>query len=189
MMSRILPIFAVLIAIGIFVGYINPAYTGPVAALTKQIHDYNGALAASQQFSLQENQLTASRNAIPPEQISRLETYLPDGVDNVQLILDLDALAARSGLQLSNFDIQDTVAPNAAATADASLAPLALGSPATTDSLELSVKATGTYSAFRTFIAGVEQSLRPLDIVELNITDSPTGVYTYEMTFRIYWLH
>ena len=57
-----------------------------------------------------------------------------------------------------------------------------------TDSLQLSVSATGTYSAFQTFLAASEQSLRPMDVMDLSLKSATTGVYTYAITYQIYWL-
>jgi Tfp pilus assembly protein PilO len=185
MIGRILPIILILIAIGLFAGYINPVYSTKITPLKAEIHQYDSTLAAANDFNRKEAELARERNSIPNESIQRLETYLPDGVDNVQLILDLNALAAKSGMQLSNFDIKSSVsAPNASGGA----LPLQSGGKAM-DSLDLTVKATGSYGAFRTFLAGLEQSLRPMDIVQMSLADSQTGVYTYNITFRIYWLH
>jgi ABC-type multidrug transport system fused ATPase/permease subunit len=66
---------------------------------------------------------------------------------------------------------------------------IALESESPIDSLDITVAATGTYSAFHSFLSGVESSLRQLDVVKVEVKDSPTGVYTYEMTVRLYWLH
>lgn len=189
MIGRILPIIIILISIGLFVMLINPIYTQEILPLQAQVKQYDSALKAAADFNQREIALANERNVIPADSINRLETYLPDGVDNVQLILDLNALAARSGVQLSNFDIRDGAAPAASATTQSgALSAGAVGNQLT-DSLSLSVKATGTYSAFRTFLTGVESSLRPLDLVDMTVVDSATGVYTYTMTFRIYWLH
>ena len=206
--SRIVPILLVIGAIGLFIGYTQPTYGGSITALKDEITSLDSALNAAEQFKLKEAQLTQQRNAMAGEQLERLEAFLPDSVDNVQLIVDLNSLAARSGVQLSEFNIVggDTgsnttsstntgVAPLAAAGAAAgpgAMTPqsntLALQTSEPTESLELSVSATGSYAAFRTFLAGVEQSLRPLDVIELSVQDSETGVYTYDITFRLYWL-
>jgi len=187
MMSRILPIFAVLIAFGLFFGYINPTYSGEIAKISAQIREYDSALAAADQFAAKENELSQQQASINQDGLKRLETFLPDGVDNVQLILDLDALAARSGVQLSNFDIEQS-ASTASAPAMTEPGTLSLETSNPTESLRLSVSATGTYQSFRTFLSAVEQSLRILDVDEITVTDSTTGVYTYTATFRIYWL-
>jgi hypothetical protein len=189
MITKLLPVLAILIVIGLFFGYIDPTYTGQIAEAKSQIASYNSALAAAAQFNQKENQLIAEQNQISAASIQRVETYLPDGVNNVQLILDLNSLAARSGLQLSGFTVSNnSTAANSSASQGAGTAVPALNSGDTTASLDLSVSGTGTYAAFRTFLSAVEQSLRPMDVTQLSINDSTTGVYTYQMTLRIYWL-
>ena len=191
MISKLFPILAVLITIGLFVFYIDPTYNGQIAQAKSQIANYDSALTAASQFNQKESQLIAEQNQIPATSIQRVEAYLPDGVDNVQLILDLDSLAARSGLTLSNFAVSNNSSDSNTTTgvgtpAAGTKVPTLSGTAS--NSLDLSVSATGTYSAFRTFLAAAEQSLRPLDVTSLIINDSATGVYTYQITFRIYWL-
>jgi Tfp pilus assembly protein PilO len=183
MISRLIPALIILIAVAIFFGYINPTYTGHVAALRTEIQGYDSALLAAKQFSEKEAQVIAERDAIPAEGLARIEAFLPDGVDNVQLIIDLNALASRSGLTLSNFDIA-AVPTDKGQTGDK----LSLVAESPYEYLDISVSAVGSYAAFKTFLRGAEWSLRPLDLVDLAIGESKTGVYTYEMTFRIYWL-
>jgi len=196
-MSRILPLLALVFAIALFFLYVKPTFSGPIAATRTQIASYNDALAAADRFQQKEAQLTQQRAQIPADSLARLNDFLPDGVDNVQLILDLDALAARSGITLSDFNTTGNntttgTTPTATPTAPASTIPTlgqqALSSGDPTDSLSLTFKATGTYSAFRTFLAGMENSLRPLDVTDLQVTQSDTGVYSYAVTTRIYWL-
>lgn len=199
--SRIIPLLLVIGAIGLFMGYTQPTYGNSVTVLKEEIRSFETALSAAEQFKLKEAQLTQQRAALSQEQLDRLEAFLPDSVDNVQLIVDLNSLAARSGVQLSQFDIAEvgddaraetSAGQPAAGATTAPLAPtsapLALQSSEPIEALELSVSATGSYAAFRTFLEGVEQSLRPLDVVELSVQDSETGVYTYDVTFRLYWL-
>lgn len=200
MITKLFPILILLGALGIFIGYVHPTYTGKVAELSTEIKNYDAALESAKQFKLKEVQLSAERAALSAEQITRLEAFLPDSVDNVQLILDLNSLAARSGVQLSDFDIKDSDSESTQSQAggpvlvagDASMPPssgaLPLSGQKPVDSLEISVTADATYASFRTFLAGVENSLRPLDIVELSLKDAESGIYTYQITFRLYWL-
>ena len=208
--SRLIPILLIVGAGALFIAYTQPTYGGSIATLKTEIRDLDMALDAAEQFKMKEVELTRQRNLISPEQLARLDAFLPDSVDNVQLIVDLNSLAVRSGVVLSDFDIAGSSDTEETESAQATGAPMPgaadpmaagsavapIGSPATlaltagqpTESLELSVAATGSYAAFRTFLAGVEQSLRPLDVVELSVDDSNTGVYTYDITFRLYWL-
>ncbi|MBU2103670.1 type II secretion system protein M [Patescibacteria group bacterium] len=182
MITRLLPVVFILAAIGLFAGYIHPTYTGDITTLTAEIDNYKLALESAKRFKQKEVQLAGEKDQLSTEQLQRLETFLPDSVDNVQLILDLNSLASRSGVQLSDFDVSQ------AEKESNSFGAVELAPQTPYDSLDLSVSAVGSYPAFRSFLAGVENSLRPLDVVEIIVKDSETGVYTYEVTFRLYWL-
>jgi len=210
-MSRLIPFLAIVFAIALFFLYIKPTYSGTIADTRQQIASYDQALAAADRFQKKEAELTQARAQIPAESLARLSEFLPDGVNNVQLILDMDALAARSGVTLSDFSTQGsdsstddqsqastpstTASPDAGMDAGAVPGPdMAMGgtgaltSSSPIDSLTLTFKATGTYDAFRSFLSGMENSLRPLDVIDLDVTKSDTGVYAYTMSVRIYWL-
>lgn len=188
MINRFFPFICLLVAIGLFFVYINPTRTGSIAASKAQIASYESALAAADRFAEKQGELIVARANIPSEGLARLEAFLPDGVDNVQIILDLTALAARSGITLSDFDTTEAASggTGTAAAPTAEGLPLESGDPI--DSLDLTVSATGNYASFRAFLEGIEQSLRLLDVVNVSVVDSETGVYTYDMTIRLYWL-
>ena len=181
MMSRVFPLFAFAIALAIFFVYVNPTWTGSIAATQASIKVDTQALAAASSYSARQNQLASERNAIDPANLSRLTTLLPDSVDNVGIILDLNALAAKVGLSLSSADVSAPSSnTNAPATVSAGTAPVG--------SVDLVLSAVGTYSALQQFLSGVESSLRLLDVQNLSVKGSDTGVYTYQITLRLYWL-
>lgn len=192
MTARLLPLALVIGAIAIIFGYVQPTNNGSVAMLKTQIASLDTALAAARDFKNKEIELTRQRAALPQDQLARLAAYLPDNVDNVQLIVDMNALAARSGIVLSGFNISGGTQNGGTSTGDESVSDgngaLALNTGDPVESIELSVTATGSYNAFRTFLTGVESSLRQLDVVELSVQSSETGVYTYNITTRLYWL-
>ncbi len=181
MNSRILPIFALVAAIAIFFGYVNPQWNGAIASTKASIVSDNQALTAASDYVARKNELASKRNAIDPTDLARLKTFLPDSVDNVGMILDLNALAARSGLSLSNVDV--SAGPKTGSTG--------LGTKVgegPVGSVELSLSALGTYDSFKRFLSGVENSTRLLDVRDLTISGSNTSVYTYKMSIRLYWL-
>lgn len=183
MNSRILSLAALIIAAGMFLAYVNPTWNGLIASIKKEIAFDDDALAAAKQYSMQQNQLAASRDSIDPANLSALAIFLPDSVDNVGIILDLNALAARSGLSVASIDV---------VTGDAALRNQGAGAlPVTADlvgSVDLSLSAVGTFAALETFLKGAEESARLLDVRNLVVRGSSTGVYDYQMTLRLYWL-
>lgn len=185
MNNRILPSVALLIAIGIFFAYVHPTWNGSIAATKAAIELDNQALIAAEEYKQQENMLATARAAINPDDLTRLETFLPDSVDNVRLILDLNALAARSGLSLTNIDVvtNNPANPGASQTGLPSIHDDPIGS------VNLSMTALGTFSALQTFLQRVEMSARLLDVQKVVVKSSETGVYTYDLSLRLYWLH
>ncbi len=195
MNSRVLPILALMVAVGIFFVYVNPEWTGAIAQTKAAIAADNQALAAADQFTQTENQLASERSNIDPSNLSALETLLPDSVDNVGLILDLDALAARAGLALSNVDVANSTSgqssqsgASTSGTSGSGTQDMSAQPTSPVGQVDLSLSAVGTYDALRQFLAGVERSQRLLDVRDLSVQSSKTGVYNYKMTIRLYWL-
>jgi hypothetical protein len=184
MNSRILPMLAFIIALAIFFAYVNPTWTGSIAQAQATIAADNEALLAAKQYTAQQNQLAAARDSIDPANLNALTTFLPDSVDNVGLILDLNALAARSGLSVANIDVITTSAPASNATTGA----LPAAPKNQVSSVDLAFSATGTFNSLQSFLVGIEKSARLLDVHDLTVRGSDTGVYTYQMNIRLYWL-
>lgn len=180
MMSRILPILAFVIAVLVFFLYVEPTYSGSIAASQAAIASNKQALVAAAQYTAKENQLISAESQIDPAALAKLATFLPDSADDVGLILDLDALAAKEGLNLASIDVAAPGSQTGSAASSQSGSPYA--------SIDLTLTATGTYSSFRSFLSSIEESARLLDVRDLSVKGSNTGVYTYGMTIRLYWL-
>lgn len=177
-----MPIFAFVIALGILFGYVYPTWTTSIADIKTSIEASNLTLEAAQVYTDKQNALAAAREAIEVGNLERLETFLPDSVDNIGLILDLYALARRTGIVLSNIDVALEQEPSAAT----ENAPA--GTPDPVGFVDLSLSAVGTYTSLKAFLMGVEKSTRILDVQEISVKGSETGVYTYQMRIRIFWL-
>ncbi|MBU6214587.1 type 4a pilus biogenesis protein PilO [Patescibacteria group bacterium] len=182
MNSRTLSIVAVIVALGIFFGYINPTLSGSIADTKTKIASDDKALAAASSFAAQVKRLTDAQNTIGSANLARLMLLLPDSVNNIGLILDLNALAAKSSISVSAIDVSPI------AQASATVPGTGPGIQSPEQSMDFSLTLVGTYSAFKTFLAGIEKSQRLLDVQDLSIQGSDTGVYTYKLKIRLYWL-
>lgn len=159
-------------------GYINPTWTGSIAAMRTAIAADDQALASAQQFNNKKDELAKQRNAIDPASLTALETLIPDSINNVGVILDLNALAAHTGVSITAADVTATSAQ--------SNDPNMLQNPIGT--VELTLTASGTYQALQAFLSGVEHSARLLDVEDIAVSGSDTGVYTYQIHLSLYWL-
>src|SRR3990167_1778019 len=115
MSTRVLPTLAFMISVGIFFAYVRPVWSGPIQETKAAIQSNKKALVAASAYKMRESELASARDSIDPANLARLATFLPDSVDNVGLILNINALAARSGILLSNIDV---AANNSAASGD-----------------------------------------------------------------------
>lgn len=177
MISKLLPLFAFIVALLTFFLYVDPTYTGEIGAKQLAIASDNQALAAATAYTTKENELISAEKQIDPDALARLTKFLPDSANNIGLIIDINALAAKDGITLSGINVAQ---PTAATTPDPS-------SPAYS-SVDMTLSALGSYSAFHTFLSSIEKSARLLDITKLSVSGSDTGVYTYDMSLRLYWL-
>lgn len=173
---------ALIVAAGIFFTYVSPTWSGPIALKRATIASDDQALTAANTYKDQQNQLAAERNKIDQTDLDRLTALLPNSVGNIALVHDLDALAVRSGIALSTIDVTAGAAAMKFANASTPSTANPVGSG------ELTLSAVGTYGAFQTFLRSMEKSQRLLDVKDIVIKGSDTGVYTYHMKVSLYWL-
>jgi Tfp pilus assembly protein PilO len=179
--DRILPSIAILIAAGIFFAYISPTWRGSIAVQKASIALDDQALAAAEEYKTQQQELKVELAKISQEDQKNIATFLPDSVDNVGLILDLNALAAKSGLGLTGIDVLSNELTSTNAQGGA-VATNPVGS------VSLSLSATGTFDSLQRFLSRIETSARLLDVQDITVKGSNSGVYTYQMSIRLYWL-
>ena len=198
-MSKILTTLIMLgIAAGVFFVYTKPTYD-KVDTLKSEIAQFDGALDKSKEMQELKRSLLSRYNTFTSEQLNRLTRLLPDHVDNVRLVLDLDSLASRYGMAVQNVVInRDLASLEQSQTVIGTLSAQATRY----DSLTLQFATRGTYPNFMTFLNDLESSLRIVDLVGLTIDPEPivTGtdeagedvaplepVYRYSDTLRTYW--
>src|SRR3989344_3307896 len=132
------PILLAASAIALFMMYTDPAYQN-VKELQKQAAAYDEALDKSQELKRTRDQLISRRNTFSAESLQKLEKILPDNVDNIRLIIDINAIAARHSLSIKNIEL-GTVSDSASG--GNALAVGSSGSPVGSVALGFTVSAT-----------------------------------------------
>ncbi|HET8581469.1 MAG TPA: hypothetical protein VFL98_03315 [Candidatus Paceibacterota bacterium] len=191
-------ILLLLVAAVVFFGYTKPAYSH-VQELRAQSGQLNQILSEASEFQKLKSQLIARYNALPSDKLARLSKLLPDHVDNVRLILDIDSLAGQNGLALENVVINSGTGASGSGSgsdSDSSDAPTALGAASANQvpygTLTMQFKTEGSYQHFLQFLHGLEGSLRLVDVTDLTVSQgssaSAPDSYAYAMTIQTYWL-
>jgi hypothetical protein len=186
-MNRLVSIILILGAVGAFFGYINPTYGGSVKALQDEMKSLDVALETAAKFKQEQARLVQEREQITDTDLDRVKRLLPDNVDNVQLILDVDGIASESGVRISDIGIDKSQKSGSDGGNTAGQGVLIQDEKAY-ESLLLSFTATATYGQFKNFLRDIEDSLRTLDVVEISFGESETGVYKFDVRVRVYWL-
>lgn len=184
-MRTILPFVLLVAAIGLFFGYTNPTYT-TATAIKSENDSYNSALNTAQQLRSQRDQLLAKRNTFSTDDVQKLQRMLPDTVDNIRLIIDINNIAARHNLSLTNVQLGSV---SAGKTAGSQTAVGQSGDPV--GSVELGFGVVASYDNFQSFLLDLEHSLRLIDVEKIGFKNDVTNAQTstYTLTIRTYWLH
>jgi hypothetical protein len=104
MVKLFLPIILIGAAAVLFMFYTNPAYQ-TIKDLSLQQDSYNSALDKAQELHTLRDQLLAKRNSFSNDSLDKLHHVLPDNVDNIRLIIDINNIASRHNLALNNVDL------------------------------------------------------------------------------------
>lgn len=183
-MRTVLPILLIILAIGLFAVYTNPAYqnTGGIKDLQAQAAEYDQALSQSSDLRSARDQLLAKRNTFSTDDVRKLERILPDNVDNIRLIIDIQNIAARYGLQVKNVALGAT-------SADAQNQPLSVGTGnQSIGTVDLGFAVNATYENFLAFLNDLERSVRVVDVESIGFTAGSGDLNTYTLQIKTYWL-
>jgi Tfp pilus assembly protein PilO len=179
-MKNIVSIILVVVAIVLFVTITNPRYA-TVRTLMAEQQRFDDALERSKELIALRDALLAKLNAIDTANINRLDRMLPDSIDTVRLIIDINTLASRYGMSLANISIGTPDAPES----EGMLGP----SSDEFGRLSLSFTVASNYQNFRAFLGDLERSLRLMDITSISFGEpEDSGMTAYNISFTTYWL-
>ncbi len=188
MFKTIISVVCFVAAGAIFFLYTQPTYDA-VKQSSAQISQYDEALSKAAELQQLKQSLLSKYNTFNPSDIERLQKLLPDHVDNVRLILDVDSVAGRHSMAIQNVVVSSSQSAKTSQTAIGTVS----SSRQKYDSLTIKFTTQGTYESFRAFLEDMQRSLRIADLTSLTMTriDAAGGVnplYNFEVVMRTYWL-
>ncbi len=183
-MRYIFLLIIITLSVGAFVLSIKPRYEA--ARETKDlIADYAGSLDTAEKLKTSREELISRYNEIPKADLDNLKTLLPDSVDNIRLIIQIDSLATRNGLStVRSVDYQTISAGQQS--------PDTVRKPY--GEFVVSFDTTGQYRNFLSFLADLEENLRLVDVIKVDFTpaggaaQSISGNMSFKVTLKTYWL-
>lgn len=177
-MRILLPILLLVSAGLLFWGLIDPAYA-EIKKMKKEEALYDQALSNSKELQAIRDSLLKKYNSFSQEDLDRLEKLLPDTVDNVKLIMDIDGIAGKYGMSLKSVSVKTPTAQKSGV----------LGkNEEPVGSISLSFSVSGPYKSFINFLRDMENSLRIVDVETISFNSSDKDANIYELEVKTYWL-
>ncbi len=189
----------IVLAIGIYATYTRGVWAD--ASSVKAVNDtYASAIDNAVKLIAVRDQVLKSYNNISANDRDRIDKMIPDTVDNIRLIIDLNSVALQHGFSLKNItattdtgsNSSPSSGPSSAQSTQAALSgvgssALSISAP-TLDTVTVSFSASAPYNQFTSFLQDLEASLRIMDVTHLTLSANDTGTYDYTVQLSTYWL-
>lgn len=173
-MSNIMSIIFILAALGITFGYTSPKYNSTtansdltadgVAELKNLRTEYEAAIQKAAEIEEVRNGLLTKYNSISNADRDRISKLIPDNIDSVRLVIDINNIASSYGMSLRDISLvgSDSTTQNADNQAVVAQSPLY-------SYLTLDFSVSGSYNNLVSFLGSLEKSLRIADVTNMDI--------------------
>jgi len=190
MTKAILSIIFLGVAVLSFMFYVRPTYD-EAQKYKADIARYDGALEKTKEIQTLKRDLLTRYNLFAGDNIERLLKMVPDHVDNVRLVLDLDGIASQYGIRVQNVQAETVDRKK-----EADAATLVGGETEQPfQSLTLQFEVVATYEDFLSLLRDLEASLRIVELEALSvkpygttITGEGDPLYVFGISLRTFWL-
>jgi len=191
------PIILIGIAIAGFFMFANPFYKD-ISSLSAQAVSYNEALDNSKSLEAERDKLTQKYNSISLDDLTKLQKFLPDNVNNIRLILEIEKIASPYGMVLKDVKYDTTSIKETASQTKAVQGGVTAKTNSDFGTWNLEFSTQGTFPNFLNFVKDLESNLRIVDISSIEFSStattgtganaSPSNSYKYAFKIKTYWL-
>jgi len=151
------PFLFLAIAVGLYFSAIKPGWQ-VLQALNEQESRVDEVLLQANRLKDTYERLYTQRTAFSTNNMERLLVMVPDVVDPVRFVMQMDTIAMRHNITVENFSIPNNSGSGKASKTANVVVPL---------TFRFSVN--GTYSNLKRFLAEIESSLMVMDVNSLSI--------------------
>lgn len=190
-----MPMILIGVGVSVFFVFADPLYND-VLSLRARVASYDEALNNSKMLENERDKLTAKYNSINPENLTKLQKFLPENIDNIRLILEIEKIASPYGMSLKDIKYNTTAVDVSNTTGGVSQGGMVIAKNSSKDYgiWDLEFSTSSSYNNFLNFTKDLEKNLRIVDISSIEFS-SNTGflpnisdVYKYNFKIKTYWL-
>lgn len=181
-MKNVIATILIIVSLGLFFLFTNKVYQ-EIKAQRANIEELNLALRQSRDILAKRSDLADKYNNFKSSDLNSLEKLLPDYVDNVKLILDMNSIAKQYGMSLKSIKVNDGQSDSKSSSSQ-KIGPI----DSAYQSINMSFKVSAPYENFVKFMKDLEQSLRIVDVTSLSFKANANNIYDYSVSIKTYWL-
>ena len=216
MNRNLIPPILIILAVGIFFTFTR-GRIDELKTISATNSSYLQAINNSVNLIKTRDTLLASYNNLSVDDKGRLNTMIPDNIDNVRLIIDITNIGSRHGIALKGFTTSATDSSSPSASSVSNLMTSSSSTSAQSSSMSLTTPTFGVVTISFSFSSSydngisllndIQSSLRILDITHLTVTAGGTssnagaagtgasaaapaaaGQYSFSVQMQTYWL-
>ena len=140
------------------------------------------ALEHANELKQRQDELSEKYNTIEEVDRNNLDNFLPNNIDNVRLIIDINDIAKIYGLTIRNPNIAKEETKEAETAAARNVTKVGVNSAV----MNFSVSAS--YEILKLFLSDLARSLRLVDLESVSFSSNDRNLYDYTISLRTYWL-
>lgn len=175
-----------------------------IQVLRNSKKEYIAALESAQDLESRRTELATQYNSLSEQDLQNLESLLPNNVDNIKLVLELESLAKKYDILIENPKIQDfTASPSTGVIGQdiRNSSGLGDGLYSLYGTSDLSFNISSNYQNIKLFLDDVEKNLRLIEISSIQIKvpeqdknasansiKKPLDIYEVSIKAMIYYL-
>jgi len=184
MLKTLSPIISIILALAIFFFFTKPMFA-EVATIQEQTNEYSEAVQKAEEFNNYLQGLLAKRNSFSAAELERLEALVPDKIDEVRMLVDLNALTDAKGVLFGNIVVEESDDKQDTEGDDDSYSSI---SQEDFNSLDISFSVIGTYDQMKDLLEDIEKSLILMEVLGMDFQSIEGDLQQYNMKVRLYSL-
>ena len=178
MFKGIISIVFLAAAIATFFGLTKPLYN-EIKDLKVQKSSFEEALSDSKQIQETRDILLSQYNKISQENLDRLNKILPAQAGSMKFILEMESIVQKNGMTMKNIDIKEKGETSEKVNFGAEIK--------SWETVSFSLKLSGSYKSFYSFLKDMEKNLRLTDISAITFSTGETDFYEFIVEGAFYW--
>lgn len=159
-----------------------------ISALRAEEKRLNEALGNARELKQRAEDLTKEMNELPQEKVERLEKFLPDTVDTIEVVVTLNNIAKKHGMAVKKVKIVEEGEKNLARDESATTFSSAVSRSQNIGELGVGFSVQGPYYSFLAFLSDLADSLRLVDLETLSFSSPEKGFSEYDVQLKTYWV-